>query len=254
MRALVIIALLAVCPATAAEYLIAPLIGDRLVVNFARMTTGSNLGASAEVLKFPNLPWDNAIITSVAEGVSAADDKATFKQLSFREGLPGVNTLDQAGESDIAAAFVKTLAPLIDPAKKQYIVALWPRRADHIFRGIDASTGRGRGSGLGFYIDRTTHVMMDDTRESDDGFLGVFAYFDVGLIDPAAGKVVARQRIVTTQIYSMVGRPREAEKDHPWELLDDGEKYLAIRRMLVEQIGKAMPELMKEVAASKPWR
>ena len=249
MRAFLIVALLAAFPATAAEYLIAPLIGDRLVVNFARMTTGSNLGASAEVLKFPNLPWDDAIAASVAEGVSAADDKATFKQLSFRENLPGVDKLDQAGEGEIAAALVKTLAPLIDPAKKQYIVALWPRRADHIFRGLDASVGRGRGSGLGFYIDRMTFVAMEDTREGDTGFLGVFAYFDVGLIDPAASKVVARQRIVTTHIHAMAQRPRQAEKGHPWELLDDGEKYLAIRRMVVEQIGKAMPELMKGVAA-----
>jgi hypothetical protein len=252
MRALLIVALLAAFPATAAEYLIAPLIGDRLVVSFARMTTGSNLGARAEVLKFPNLPWDNAIATSVIEGVSAADDKATFKQLSFRQSLPGVDTLDQAGEGVVAAALVKTLEPLIDPAKKQYIVALWPRRADHIFKGRDASTGRGRGSGLGFYVDRVTYFIVDDTGEGDTGFLGVFAYFDVGLIDPAASKVVATQRIVTTHIHAMVQRPREAEKGHPWELLDDGEKYLAIRRMVVEQIGKAMPELMKGVAVAKP--
>ncbi|QJR09553.1 hypothetical protein DSM104443_00602 [Usitatibacter rugosus] len=251
-RILSILALLAAFPAAAAEYLIAPLIGDRLVVSFARMTTGSNLGASAEVLKFPKLPWDDAIATSVAEGVSAADDKATFKQLSFREGLPGVDTLDQAGEGEIAAALVKTLATLIDPAKKQYIVALWPRRADHLFKGIYAGIGRGRGSGLGFYVDRTTRTILEDTGERDTGFLGVFAYFDVGLIDPAASKVVARQRIVTTQHLTMAERPREAEKGDPWALLDDGEKYLAIRRMVVEQLGKAMPELMKGVAAAKP--
>src|SRR6188768_512196 len=238
MRALLIVAILAAFPATAAEYLIAPLIGDRLVVNFARMTTGSNLGASAEVLKFPNLPWDDAIAASVAEGVSAADDKATFKQLSFRESLPGVNILDQAGEGEIAAALVKTLAPLIDPAKKQYIVALWPRRADHLFKGVNEGIGRGRGSGHGFYIDRTTRVVVDGTGEHVTGLLGVFAYFDVGLIDPSAGKVVATQRTVTTKVHTMAERPREAEKGHPWELLDDGEKYLAIRRMVVEQIGK----------------
>ncbi|APV48544.1 hypothetical protein BWI17_01885 [Betaproteobacteria bacterium GR16-43] len=244
--------MLAALPAIAAEYIIAPLIGDRLNVSYARSSTGSNLGASGEVLKFPNLPWDNAIATAVIDGVTPADPQANFKQLSFREGLPGVDTLDQADEADIAAALVKTLAPLIDPAKKQWIVALWPRRADHTFQGVNTSTGRGRGSGLGFYIDRLTYITVEDTRASDSGFLGVFAYFDVALIDPAARKVAARQRIVANRIYPMADSPRKAEKGHPWELLDDGEKYLAIRRTLVEQLGKAMPELMKGVAAAKP--
>jgi hypothetical protein len=110
-----------------------------------------------------------------------------------------VESIELLDQTDIVSRLLQVLAPVIKTGdnksgEKQWIVALWPSRAEHSYKLIDTTVGRGKSAGLGYYIDRYSGIQRVDTAESDRGFLGVFAYFTVALIDPATRKVVAQKR------------------------------------------------------------
>lgn len=172
--------------ARAAEYLIASLIGDRITVAIAMTATGSNLDRNEyQVVKLPQLPFDDAIHNAIAGTVSKADPQATFKGLAFREALPGVESLEKEAPKDIARRLVKVLAPQIKAGEKQWIIALIPQRDEPRLRLRNSYVGHGRVSGLGYYVDRATRIKRGDTGETDQGFLGAFANFVVAIVDPA---------------------------------------------------------------------
>ncbi len=126
---------------------------------------------------------------------------------------------------------------------------LWPRKTEHNFRLYNMHIGRGRASGIGFYIDRSTELISGNTGAGDVGFLGMFASFTTAVVDPATQKVVARTQSAERQIYAMADGGRK--KNNPWELLTSEQKIAAIKRVLMDALDEAMPELMKGVAKAK---
>jgi len=232
--------------ASAAEYIIASLVGDRVSIVNAAMGTGSNLERQpTQVVKMAQLPFDDALQEAVANGVAAVDTSASFKAPAFREGLPGVESIELLDQADIVSRLLQVLAPVIKTGdnksgEKQWIVALWPSRAEHSYKLIDTTVGRGKSAGLGYYIDRYSGIQRVDTAESDRGFLGVFAYFTVALIDPATRKVVAQKPVQGRYLYPFAG----SRAGHPWEVLDSKEKLRVLTHVAREEVVEAMPGLM----------
>lgn len=231
--------------AQAAEYLIASLIGDRLTISHATMTTGSSIDRNQyQYLKVPTLPFDDAIQNAIAEAVLKADPQATFKGLAFREGLPGVEALDKEEPKELAKKLVQVLGPALKPGQRQWIVALWPVRAEPQFKLADMYVGRGRAAGLGFYVDRWIQLVRRDTGERDEGFLGAFAHFVVAIIDPSTQAVVAQQKVEGTVLCPMAG----SGKGHPWELMKSEEKLEYVNQLVARELKRAVPGLMASVA------
>ena len=236
-----VIATLTCLEARAAEYLIASLIGDRITVANAVISTGSNMDRNAYlVVNVPQLPFDDAIHNAIAGAVSKVDPQATFKGLAFREGLPGVESLDREEPSAIAKRLVTMLAPQIKSGEKQWIVALIPLRVEPRMRLRDGYIGHGRVAGVGYYVDRMSRIRRSDTGETDDGFLGAFANFTIAMVDPATGAIVAKVPVQQGVLRAVAG----SGKIHPWDVISAEDKLRLINGLVSRELRQAMPEVL----------
>jgi hypothetical protein len=226
--------------ANAAEYLIASLIGDRITVTSAGSQTGTRIDSNNyRVVPLPQLPFDDAIEASVVRAVTVKDPAATFKGLQFRSGLPNTE-MDREPADEVARKLTKALAPQIDPAKKQWIVALIPLRVDLRMPLPNSYAGQGKSGGVGYYIDRSTRVDTLDASEIDRGFLGAFSNFVLALIDPATGNIVARKSVQNGAIKPVVG----SGQAHPWDVISAEQKVEMINQLLVRELNGALPEVL----------
>jgi hypothetical protein len=71
----------------AAEYFIAPLIGNKITRRAGRDDHRQQLDKNEYLaVQLPQLPFDDAIQNAIVKAVSPSDPQATFKQLAFRKG------------------------------------------------------------------------------------------------------------------------------------------------------------------------
>ncbi len=248
-RAFILASLLVALPcleARAAEYLIASLIGDRITVAIAMQTTGSNIDRNEyQAVNVPDLPFDDAIHNAVASAVSKVDPQATFKGLAFRQGLPGVESLERAEPREVAQQLVKVLAPQIKPGERQWIVAVLPMRAEPRMPMRNSYIGHGRVAGVGYYVDRSSRIKLASTGETDRGFLGAFANFLVAIVDPATGAIVAQHEVQHGVLRPVAG----TGKIHPWDVIGAEEKVRLINGLVSRELRQAMPQVLAGVGA-----
>jgi hypothetical protein len=238
--AVIVVATLAATAARAAEYIIVPLIGDRITIANARFGVGSNLDRNEyHTLPLPQLPFYDAMERAIASEVRKVDAEATFKPLAFKNGLPGVD-LERESAAEVAAKSAKALASVVKPGEKQWLVLLLPVRTQPRMRLADGHIGSGRAGGLGFYVDRNTGIRRGDTQETDIGFLGVFANFAVLRVDPASGAIAAQELVQDGYVESVAG----SGKSHPWDVATPERKVGLLNRLVAEEIRKAMPGVL----------
>jgi hypothetical protein len=232
-------------PATAAEYLLASLVSDRItIIHAGAMMTGSNLDNNRyQVVATPQVPFDDAIQAAIAEAVTKKDPEAKFKGLAFREGLPGVDAAKDA-PADVARKLAAALAPVLKAGERQWIVAVLPFVTDVRLRSSARNLGRGRAGGVGYLLDRNTVIIEGD--KSNSGFLGGWANFRVVLVDPSSGAIVAEslgQHGVINPVVSNVGE----KAINPWDAVSADDKLEMINNVLSSELRRAMPALVEKL-------
>lgn len=234
--------LAAALPATAAEYLLASLISDRItIVHAGAMMTGSNLDNNRyQVVQTPQTPFDDAIQGAIADAVTKKDPQARFKGLTFREGLPGADVVRDP-PADVAKKLTAALAPVIKAGEKQWIVAVLPFTADVRLRSTSMNMGRGRAAGVGYFVDRNMVVVVDD--KTNTGFLGGWANFRVVLIDPTNGAIVA-ESLGQHGVINPVAANVADKSVHPWDAVSPEDKLDMINNVLANELRRAMPALV----------
>lgn len=240
-RVVALAALLCVAlSAASAEYLIAPLISDRLTIVQAGSTTGSNLDRNDyHVAALPQLPFDEGIEKAVVAAVTKVDPAATFKSLAFRAGLPGAD-LERDDPKDTTQKLVKLLAPQVRAGEKQWVVAIVPVRGEPRMRLRNGHVGHGRVAGVGFYVDRVMPIQRLATGETDLGFLGAFANFTVLMIDPSSGAIASRQTVQEGVLRSVAG----TGKTHPWDVISAEDKVKMINGLVAREVRRVMPDVL----------
>lgn len=100
--------------------------------------------------------------------------------------------------------------------------------------------GSGKVSGLGFYLDTVTRLRRSDTGESSRGFLGVFANFQLVLINLQSGAIEAQERVVIGTTYSSA----RAEDRTPWNALSQAQKATALESLMKRGIEGSLPGML----------
>ncbi len=100
--------------------------------------------------------------------------------------------------------------------------------------------GTGKVAGLGFYLDTVTRFKRSDTMETGRGFLGVFAHFQLVLINAQNNAIAAHERVVVGTTYSAA----RAEDRTPWNALTQAQKATALESLMKRGIERSLPGML----------
>jgi hypothetical protein len=76
------------------------------------------------------------------------------------------------------------------------------------------------------------------TGQVDYGFLGLFAYFKVTLVELDGGRVLGEEEIVESATHRIPGKD-------PWEGASAEEKVAMLKALIEREVGRATARLLK---------
>lgn len=213
------------------------LVGDQFSVVMRREEIGSHIDPNAR----RTYPIDAATLDDIA--LSAAEDVlkrmrpvSPVVRFSIRDprlfDLQDKLLVDSADSRGMREALAKLLRE--HQVTRLVLVTKW--RDDAQFKLVDGTTGTGKISGLGFYVDTTYRYMRAETGARGEGFLGPFAYLSVAVIDVAT----------MAPIHSVPARESEMNLPvdtkgavHAWDALTSEGKVDALERVLRRGVASA---------------
>ena len=227
--------------AAADTYIILSLIGDRITVVREVAQTGSRIEKNQhEVIPLADPAFDDyavrvadATIAKARPDAGAMTLRADRSLYGLRDGWLGTDTID-------AKALLSILAKQIPPSPDKHLLLIVPYRAELDLRTQNDYRGQGKVAGLGFYLDTTTRMRRSDTQESSVGLLGIFAHFQLVLINLQSGAVEAHEPAVigTTRAAA------RAEDRDPWNALSPAQKSRLLESLTKEEIERVLPGML----------
>jgi hypothetical protein len=229
--------------ALAQTYLILSLVGDRLTIVTAESQVGSNLDRNRqEIMQLSGSGLDDFAARIAAATIAKIRPSASV--ITLRAADPSLYTLRNAWidtDSIEVQALISLVAKLVPASPDAHLLLIAPRRDELELK--TARDYRGSGSkvaGLGFYLDKRTRMWRSDTGETATGFLGIFANFQLVLIDMQKNAVEAQERAV---VGTTASAARAADKN-PWNALSQEEKIKRLESLMKSEIERLLPQML----------
>ena len=134
-----------------------------------------------------------------------------------------------AAQTQRLVSFVTKAAPTATDAR---LVLIAPYRAQPSFRIGNGHRGTGSVAGLGFYLG--TGILEGDPVPE---YLGVFAHFQLLLIDVPSLAIVSRQPVVVSKAYPASDAPDKTA----WNALTMPRKIAALQELTQDEIRRFIP-------------
>ncbi|HEY2187551.1 MAG TPA: hypothetical protein VGH48_03220 [Caldimonas sp.] len=128
------------------------------------------------------------------------------------------------------------LAKLLREQQATRLVLVTKWRDNAQFKLIDGTTGTGKISGLGFYVDTTYLYVNRETGNQGEGFLGPFAYLTVTIVDTATMKPLRAIQARESEMNLPVDTKGVV---HAWDALTPQGKVDALDRVLRRAVESA---------------
>jgi hypothetical protein len=235
--------------AFADTYLVLSLIGDRLTVVSADRQVGSNLDRNQQSFVSVTDPALDDFTARVADATIAKVRPAAWVT-KLRATDPSLYTLRNswldADAIDVKAlvSLVAQLAPISPENARLLLIAPYRNelelKTDRDYRGSGTKV-----AGLGFYVDRRTRMFDADTLNSAAGFLGVFAHFQLVLINLQTSVVEAQERAVVGTTFAASRAPDKTA----WNALSQQEKLKTLEFLIKSESERVLPGML---GAPKP--
>ena len=238
--------------ACAESYLILSLIGDRLTVIGAERQVGSNFDRnSRQVVPLKDQSLDDYSVRVADAAIRKIRPAASTTML--RASDPTLYSLRDSWldeDSVNAQALLSVVAKMAPPTADARLLLIAPRRDEldmrtdrtHIFTGSKIA-------GLGFYVDQVTDMRTlpqgETGGEAGRGFLGVFANFQLLLINLETAEIDGYRKVATGTTFAASRAPDQVA----WNAIS-GEKKLQVLQFLIKrEIEGALPDMLSSVAA-----
>ena len=221
------------------------LLGDELTMVIRRFATGSQMDRNVrQSIPIDDPSFDKAAMDATERALEEATpgaerlrfgirDKALF---AIQDGL-----LEPGPESD---GMRKGLQGLLAKTGATHLLLVTKRRDEFMFKLADgASTGIGKVSGVGIFIDNSTRLRSTDTGQINTGFFVCYAYVKLTLLEAATLRVVAT-RHGTEQLMTSAATHSAA---NAWEALSDKGKV----EHLIAAIDNAVFAAAREIATAR---
>ena len=229
--------------ALAQTYLVLSLIGDRVTLVIAENQFGKNLDRSRQdVIQLTSSALDDFAVRVADATIAKVRPSASMVTLQATD--PGLYTLRNAWiDTDIieVQALISLVAKLLPTPTDAHLLLIAPRRDELELKTERGYRGNGsKVAGLGFYLDNRTSMWRSDTGETAKGFLGIFAHFQLVLIDLQSNAIEAQERAVVGTTRSAA---RAADKT-PWNALSQEEKIKALESLIKGEIERLLPGML----------
>ncbi len=223
--------------AVADTYLVLSLLGDHLTkVNEVPSSDGRVDANGYEITPLSGHALDDFLIGTTGAAIEKAVPGATVTLLRATDpALYG----SADGWLDVDAALIQRLASFVAKAaptgSDARLVLIAPYRAQPSFTLGAAKRGSGSVAGLGFYVGRPS---VDGDPAS--GFLGVFAQFQLLLIDLRSLAIANRQPVVVGMAYPASDAPDKTA----WNALTMPRKIAALQELTQDEIRRLIPGMV----------
>jgi hypothetical protein len=137
-------------------------------------------------------------------------------------------------------ALLSVIAQQLPSSTEAHLLLITPYRNELELRTDRNYLGTGKAAGLGFYLNRSTHVFRSDTSQHGVGFLGAFANFQLVLINLQSNAIEAHERAVVGTMYAASRAP----DGDPWNALTPAEKITALQSLLKREIERLLPGML----------
>jgi hypothetical protein len=210
------------------------LVGDQFSVVMRREEIGSNIDPNTR----RNYPVAAAVLDDIA--LDAAEQvlrklRPVSPVVRFSIRDPRLFDL-QDKLLDDRGGLRDALAKLLREQQVTRLVLVTKWRDNAQFNLFDGTTGTGKISGLGFYVDTTYVYVNRETGTSGEGFLGPFAYVAVTIVDVETMKPLR----ATQARESEMKLPIDTEKAiHAWDSLTPQGKVDALERVIRRAVERA---------------
>ena len=234
-------------PATAPKRTIAilSLLGDELTMVVRRFSTGSQMDRNyRQSIPIDDPSFDKAAMDAAERALETAmpgverlrfgiRDKALF---AIQDGL-----LEPGAASD---GMRTALQGLLAKTGATHLLLVTKRRDEFMFKLADgSSTGIGKVSGVGLYIDNDTPLQSAETGQINKGFFVCYAYVKLTLVEAATLRIVAT-RNGTEQLMTSAANNTAATA---WDALPDKAKV----EHLIHAIDGAVHAATREVTTAR---
>jgi hypothetical protein len=242
LRTLILVAAAWTGEAAADTYVILSLIGDHVTMVGQRRETGSRMDRNEyEVVPLAESAFDDFAVRVADATIAKARPDAGV--VTLRASDPTLQRVrdswldaDLTGVQDVIPAVKMQLPPTPDA----HVLLITPYRAQPELKTEHDERGTGKVAGLGFYIDAWTRLRRSDTREGSRGFLGVFANFQLVVINLQSGKIEAHERVVIGTTYSSA----RAEDRTPSNALVQAQRVKAVESLMKQGIERTLPGML----------
>lgn len=228
--------------AVADTYMILSLVGDQLTVVGHEAQVGSNLDKNRyKILPLRDPALDDFAVRVADATIAKARPDASV--ITLRANDPKLYALRNTWlDTDVidAKALLSLVAKQLPPSTDAHLVLIAPYRNELELRTDRNYLGTGKVAGLGFYLNRSTHVLRSDTFQEGVGFLGAFANFQLVLINMQSNAVEAHERAVIGTTYAA----SQAPDGDPWNALTPAQKITALQSLLKREIERLLPGML----------
>ena len=229
--------------ADARRYAVLSLLSDKFDVVNARPGVGSNLDQNRrQTFTDPGGLFDRYAAGAVERAIHGIDASAAVTMLT----LPTTSRLFDQPDRIFDGKTIALPGSVVDAliaAKASRLVLLTKHRGETRLPLVSGETGTGSVRGLGFYVDVDLHITLRETGESSYGVLAPFVYLRLSLIDVESGEIVRERLVRAMATYFPAGKPGVV---HPWDRLSAEQKVDALKRLLEQELGSAVPVLLQD--------
>lgn len=219
-------------------------VGETLSVVGERDTTGSRLDQNLKTqLPLRDGGMDRNVLIALRTMLRESQPVMPAPLMLY---VPGVKLCGDGCLDGGRFAPPADLAQALSEGGVTHLLLVTPSRSTAGLRFQNTVIGEGRIEGLGFYVDHTTlarHTLPNGTEQTTQGYLGVFAYVRVRLVDVAERRVLDDRSFQESSTYGAGGPGGNS----PWDALDNAGKIRALDTLLQRGLGRVVPELLKQV-------
>jgi hypothetical protein len=242
LRLLIVVLAALTGEAVAETYMILSLVGDHLTIVSQERQTGSHLDQNRhEVVPVTESRLDDFAVRVADATIGKVRPDASV--ITLRANDPTLYAL-RASWLDGDVIEIRELLSLIakqsPPPADTHLLLITPYRDQPELKTGWDYRGTGKVAGLGFYVDPWTRLKRSDTMESSRGFLGVFAHFQLVLINLQSNAIEAHERVVVGTTYSAA----RAEDRTPWNALSPAQKIMALESLMKREIERLLPAML----------